>query len=135
MKIRNLGNDTTMHMVQTSPALASLLLALGLAAGTARDPAQAQMSDTGLAERVGCYVAELVPALREQVAAGKPPLLVINDSPSGPLRYDRQRCTRLKGSADDIGGVRLLRPSAARDVYGVEGKYGAVLIDYLGHSR
>lgn len=112
-----------------------LLMVSALAGAPAALAAQDPIPSPSVAERIGCDLAGRMGWLRDQVAQGAPPLLVINDTPSGAIRYDPARCARMPGEPPGIVGVRVLRPSAAKELFGAEGRNGAVLVEIAERER
>lgn len=83
------------------------------------------------AELAGCHAASNSAWIRAQVAAGRAPLLVLDDEPRGPLRYDARRCEALPWRGLQVAEIRLLRPAAARQVYGAAASEGAVIVETM----
>jgi hypothetical protein len=114
-----------MHRLLILPAL--------LAAGLAARPHRAAPPE--LAREAGCYLVNRVETLRREVAAGRAPLLVVNDTPTGPLRDEGEGCQGVRWRELQVGQVRMLRPSAAEDLYGPGARNGAVIVDVLPPRR
>ena len=114
--------------------LRTLLIVQALAAASlAAGPQQIPTSE--VARQAGCYLVNRVAALRQQVAAGRAPLLVVNDTPAGPLRDEGEACDAVRWRDLQVGEIRVLRPSAAQDVYGADARNGAVMVDVLPPRR
>jgi len=112
------------------PGLAGVLLAM-LGTGTLADRAFAQRGsappDSGALVRARC-LALLIPLVRDAVARGNPPVLRLADQDRGPIVVPHL-CPDSSTLLDRAPQIRVIRPSAAKDLYGERGKNGVVLMD------
>jgi hypothetical protein len=104
------------------------IVSLTIAAAALLLTAAAPVEDR--AELAGCHAGAASAWVRAQVAAGTPPLLVLDGEPAGPLRYAAARCERLPWRDLVVLEIRLIRPDGARNVYGAAAANGAVIVEF-----
>lgn len=102
------------------------LLAFALI-GPAQVSAQDRLPPDSSAIRLAHCVAGSLPIVKQALDSARPPMLLVGEKRLGPVR--RFPACPESQVRDGSLEIRFIRPFAARELYGEEGRFGVVLLD------